>query len=103
MDVFDPTEKVGLALLSDQTTSYAHGTNYPLGLDDCNIPALVCGVAIIPCRGPTEVNYAWCHTLVIGNKQRFGPKTTGGTRSLRTEFCQSETAAASRHKIITFI
>lgn len=32
VDVEDGTENYGLALFSDHTTSYAHGTNFPLGL-----------------------------------------------------------------------
>ncbi|SEJ40358.1 alpha-mannosidase [Dyadobacter sp. SG02] len=33
VDLYDAQNNIGLALLSDQTTSYAHGENFPLGLN----------------------------------------------------------------------
>jgi alpha-mannosidase len=56
VDVFDATNQVGLALLSDHTTSYAHGTNYPLGLTLQYSGIGLWGRDYSLC-GPTEVNY----------------------------------------------
>lgn len=57
VDVVDAASRSGLALLSDHTTSYAHGPDHPLGLT-----VQYCGVGLwgrnYSILGPTEVNYA---------------------------------------------
>jgi alpha-mannosidase len=57
VDAFDSKNQAGLALLSDHTTSYAHGTNFPLGLT-----LQYSGIGLwgrdYSLRGPTDVNYA---------------------------------------------
>jgi alpha-mannosidase len=57
VDVYDPARGVGVALLTDHTTSYAHGVDHPLGLT-----LQYRGVGLwgrdYSLRGPTEVNYA---------------------------------------------
>ncbi|SPE60876.1 Glycosyl hydrolase 38 domain protein [Verrucomicrobia bacterium] len=57
VDVYDPTEGTGVALLADHTTSYAHSAEHPLGLT-----LQYSGVGLwgrdYSVRGPTEVNYA---------------------------------------------
>jgi alpha-mannosidase len=57
VDVRDAAQGVGVALLSDHTTSYAHGADHPLGLT-----LQYRGVGLwgrdYSVRGPTEVKYA---------------------------------------------
>lgn len=57
VDVYDPGDGVGLALLADHTTSYAHGPDFPLGLT-----LQYAGVGLwgrdYTVKGPTEVNYS---------------------------------------------
>jgi alpha-mannosidase len=57
LDVRDAVEGIGVALLSDHTTSYAHGADHPLGLT-----LQYRGVGLwgrdYSVRGPTEVRYA---------------------------------------------
>ncbi|MGO8676150.1 MAG: glycoside hydrolase family 38 C-terminal domain-containing protein [Limisphaerales bacterium] len=57
VDVFDPREGTGVALLADHTTSYAHGAEQPLGLT-----LQYSGIGLwgrnYSVQGPTEVNYA---------------------------------------------
>jgi alpha-mannosidase len=57
VDAFDGDAGVGVALLTDHTTSYAHGTNHPLGLT-----LQYSGVGLwgrdYRIEGPTTVNYA---------------------------------------------
>jgi alpha-mannosidase len=57
VDVFDAPKGVGVTLLSDHTTSYAHGADHPLGLTlQYSGPGL--WGRDYSLRGPTEVNYA---------------------------------------------
>jgi alpha-mannosidase len=57
VDVCDAPEGVGIALLSDHTTSYAHGADHPLGLT-----LQYSGIGLwgrdYSVHGPTEVSYA---------------------------------------------
>jgi alpha-mannosidase len=57
VDVFDPGEGAGVALLADHTTSYSHGAGDPLGLT-----LQYSGIGLwgrnYSIEGPTEVNYA---------------------------------------------
>lgn len=57
VDVYDAKNNYGLALLTDQTTNYAHGENFPLGM---NIQ--YSGVGLwgrnYTIAGPTQINYA---------------------------------------------
>jgi alpha-mannosidase len=57
VDVYDPTQRTGVALLADHTTSYTHSAEHPLGLT-----LQYSGVGLwgrdYSVRGPTEVKYA---------------------------------------------
>ncbi len=57
VDVTDGSENYGLALFTDQTTSYAHGTDYPLGL---NLQYSGTGLwgRDYKITGPSQVHYA---------------------------------------------
>lgn len=70
VDVFDPAQAVGVTLLTDHTTSYAHGPEHPLGLT-----LQYSGVGLwgrnYSLEGATEVHYAllphagdWQHAQV---------------------------------------
>lgn len=61
VDAYDAAAGVGVALLTDHTTSYAHGADHPLGLT-----LQYRGIGLwgrgYPLKGPTKVNYAlWPH------------------------------------------
>jgi len=87
VDVFDPTNQVGLALLSDHTTSYAHGTNYPLGLT-----LQYSGVGLwgrdYSLRGPTEVNYALVPHVGNWEQSALWAEDDSWNEPLHTEFCK---------------
>ncbi|HWZ02614.1 MAG TPA: glycoside hydrolase family 38 C-terminal domain-containing protein, partial [Mucilaginibacter sp.] len=57
VDVTDQQDKYGLALFTDHTTSYAHGTDFPLGLD-----VQYSGMGLwgrdYKIDGPTTINYS---------------------------------------------
>jgi alpha-mannosidase len=57
VDAFDTAERLGVALLTDHTTTYVHGPDHPLGLT-----LQYCGVGLwgreYSLRGPTDVSYA---------------------------------------------
>jgi alpha-mannosidase len=93
VDVFDPTNQIGLALLSDHTTSYVHGTNYPLGLT-----LQYSGIGLWGCdyslRGPTEVKYALVPHVGDWEKAALWAADDGWNEPLRAEFCKSETTPA---------
>jgi alpha-mannosidase len=93
VDVFDPTNRVGLALLSDHTTSYVHGVNDPLGLT-----LQYSGIGLwghnYSLHGPTEVNYALVPHVGNWEQAALWAEDDGWNESLHTEFCKSETAPA---------
>jgi alpha-mannosidase len=93
VDVFDPTNRIGLALLSDHTTSYVHGTNCPLGLT-----LQYSGIGLwghdYSLRGPTEVNYALVPHMGDWEQAALWAEDDGWNEPLHTEFCKSETAPA---------
>ncbi|MGC3958073.1 MAG: glycoside hydrolase family 38 C-terminal domain-containing protein [Verrucomicrobiota bacterium] len=83
IDVFDPDDKLGVALLTDHTGNYVHGPDFPLSLT-----LQYAGVGLwgrdYTVRGPTEVSYgllphagnavaadiwrqgnAWCEPLLV--------------------------------------
>ncbi len=102
VDVFDPTNQVGLALLSDHTTSYAHGTNYPLGLT-----LQYSGVGLwgrdYSLRGPTEVNYALVPHVGNWEQAALWTEDDGWNEPLHTVFCKSEGAPAiARRSLLSF-
>jgi alpha-mannosidase len=57
VDITDATNSYGMALLTDHTTSYAHGSDFPLGLT-----IQYSGIGLwgrnYSITGPTEVNYS---------------------------------------------
>jgi alpha-mannosidase len=57
VDLYDAKKNMGLALLSDQTTTYTHGKDFPLGLN-----VQYCGAGLWgrnhTLTGPTEMHYA---------------------------------------------
>ncbi|MFD2144988.1 hypothetical protein [Mucilaginibacter antarcticus] len=57
VDITDANNTYGMAMLTDHTTNYAHGTDYPLGLD-----VAYSGVGLwgrnYSLKYPTEMNYA---------------------------------------------
>jgi len=57
VDAYDPAQKTGLSLLTDHTTSYTHGTNFPLGLT-----MQYSGVGLwgrqYSLNGPSEIHFA---------------------------------------------
>lgn len=57
VDVYDDKNDFGLALLADHTTTYAHGENFPLGLNVQYSGAGLWG-RNHTLTGPTEMNYA---------------------------------------------
>ncbi|QHT71470.1 hypothetical protein GXP67_34835 [Rhodocytophaga rosea] len=57
VDVYDEQNNIGLALLTDHTTSYSHGENFPLGLNIQYSGAGLWG-RNHTITGPTEINYA---------------------------------------------
>ena len=57
VDVYDDKNNVGLALLTDHTTTYAHGKNFPLGLNVQYSGAGLWG-RNHTITGPTEIKYA---------------------------------------------
>lgn len=57
VDVTDSKNKYGMALFTDHTTSYAHGENFPLGLDIQYSGAGLWG-RDYTITGPTNVHYA---------------------------------------------
>ena len=57
VDVYDVKNNYGLALLTDHTTTYAHGENFPLGLNVQYSGAGLWG-RNHTITGPTQVNYA---------------------------------------------
>lgn len=57
VDVYDSKNNVGLALLTDHTTSYAHGEDFPLGLNVQYSGAGLWG-RNHTLTGPTELHYA---------------------------------------------
>jgi alpha-mannosidase len=102
VDVFDPTNQIGLALLSDHTTSYSHGANYPLGLT-----LQYSGVGLwgrdYSLRRPTEVNYALVPHVGNWEQAALWAEDDGWKEPLNTEFCKSETApGADRRSLLSF-
>ena len=91
VDVFDSTNQAGMALLSDHTTSYAHGSNFPLGLT-----LQYSGIGLwgrdYSLRGPTEVKYAL--QPHVGNWEQAGlwAENDRWNEPLHTEFCQMAAA-----------
>lgn len=57
VDVYDAKNNYGLALLTDHTTTYTHGENFPLGLNVQYSGAGLWG-RNHTITGPTEINYA---------------------------------------------
>ena len=57
VDVYDPKNDVGLALLTDHTTTYTHGEDFPLGLNIQYSGAGLWG-RNHTLTGPTEIKYA---------------------------------------------
>ena len=57
MDVVDASNNYGLALLTDHTTSYAHGTDFPLGLT-LQYSGMGLWGRNYRITGPLDVNYA---------------------------------------------
>lgn len=57
VDLYDPQSQIGLALMTDHTTSYAHGSDFPLALT-----LQYAGVGLwgrdYSVQGPTEVSYS---------------------------------------------
>jgi alpha-mannosidase len=102
VDEFDPTNQVGLALLSDHTTSYTHGTHYPLGLT-----LQYSGIGLwgrdYSLRGPTEVNYALVPHAGNWEQAALWAEDDGWNEPLQTEFCRSETApTVARRSLLSF-
>jgi len=99
VDVFDPTNRVGLALFSDHTTSYEHGTNYPLGLT-----VQYSGIGLwghdYSLRGPTEVNYALVPHVGDWEQARIWDEDGRWNEPLHTEFCQPITGPETASKSI---
>lgn len=102
MDVFDPANQAGLALLSDHTTSYAHGTNFPLGLT-----LQYSGIGLwgrdYSLRGPTDVNYALVPHTGNWEQAALWAEDDQWNEPLHTEFCQSKTVpAVARRSLLSF-
>ena len=57
VDITDATNSYGMALLTDHTTSYAHGTDFPLGLT-IQYSGMGLWGRNYSITGPTEVNYS---------------------------------------------
>jgi len=91
VDLFDSTNQVGLEMLSDHTTSYAHGTNHPLGLT-----LQYSGVGLwgrnYSLRGPTEVNYALAPHAGNWEQAALWAEDDAWNEPLHTAFSKSETA-----------
>ncbi len=102
VDVFDPANQTGLALLSDHTTSYVHGPNYPLGLT-----LQYSGIGLWGrdyfLRGPTEVNYALVPHAGNWEQAALWAEDDGWDEPLHTEFCQLESKpAAAERSLLSF-
>jgi alpha-mannosidase len=91
VDAFDSGAHAGLALFSDHTTSYVHGTNYPLGLT-----MQYSGIGLwgrnYSLRGPTEVNYSLMPHVGNWEQAALWAENDKWNEPLHTEFCKSETA-----------
>ena len=57
VDVYDAGSRLGLALMTDHTTSYTHGSDYPLGLT-LQYAGLGLWGRHYTVQGPTDVNYS---------------------------------------------
>lgn len=102
VDVLDPTNKIGLALLSDHTTSYTHGSNDPLGLT-----LQYSGIGLwgrnYSLRGPTEVNYALVPHAGDWEQASLWDEDDRWNEPLLTEFCKSEnTSPAGSKSLLSF-
>mgnify|MGYP001555211758 CR=1 FL=1 len=93
VDVFDPANQVGLALLSDHTTSYAHGADYPLGLT-----LQYSGIGLwgrdYSLRGPTEVHYALLPHTGDWEQASLWAENDAWNEPLLAEFCKYKNAPA---------
>jgi alpha-mannosidase len=91
VDVFDSKRQAGLALFSDHTTSYAHGTNDPLGLT-----LQYSGIGLwgfhYSLRGPTEVNYALVPHVGNWEQAALWAENDAWNEPVNTVFSESETA-----------
>jgi len=102
VDVFDARNQIGLALLSDHTTSYAHGANYPLGLT-----LQYSGIGLwgmdYSLRHPTEVNYALVPHPGNWEQAALWAEDDGWQEPLQAEFCKSETVrTVARRSLLSF-
>lgn len=97
VDAFDPTNQVGLALLSDHTTSYVHGTNYPLGLT-----LQYSGIGLwgrnYSLRGSSEVNYALVPHVGNWEQAALWTEDDEWKEPLQTAFCNSDSETAAVEK-----
>ncbi len=93
VDVFGPTNQIGLALLSDHTTSYTHGAGHPLGLT-LQYSGLGLWGRNYSLRGLTEVNYALVPHVGDWEQASLWDESDQWNEPLRAEFCKSESEPA---------
>lgn len=90
VDVTDGEGKYGLTLLSDHTTSYTHGKDFPLGLD-IQYSGMGLWGRNYSINGPTTVNYA----LI----PHAGTWDRAGTWAASTQWNEPLTAVLTNHAI----
>lgn len=103
VDLYDTKNNVGLALLSDQTTTYAHGEDFPLGLNIQYSGAGLWG-RNHTITGPTKMRYAlvphagkWDETGISGEALNWNepaiPILTGAAKDSQKSLIESSTTA----------
>jgi alpha-mannosidase len=102
VDVWDSTNKVGLALLSDHTTSFVHGKEYPLGLT-----LQYSGIGLwgrdYSVHGATAANYAMVPHQGNWQQAALWAEDDGWNEPLQTELFTSEAAPAfARRSLLSF-
>ncbi len=95
VDVLDARGDVGLALLTDHTTSYAHGPDQPLGLT-----LLYSGVGLwgrdYRVNGPTKVNYALVPHAGDWESAALWTENDAWNEPLIAQLCPAETGPAAK-------
>jgi alpha-mannosidase len=92
VDITDANNRYGMALLTDHTTSYAHGTDFPLGLT-----MQYSGIGLwgrnYSITGPTEINYSLIPHAEKWDKSKIWSETSNWNEPLLATIMNSTPAS----------